>query len=157
MNEICSNVATGRCRGRRLLSGLAILTSSLAVLVCAGCAEIRIGTSKEPIFEMEGLGTAYVTATGVPEYDGTILRANILRGGAHTGEIASASVWPLAELGIGVLGIRARVVMLEAAVGTLLYQPRSSDVSKSAAKEHREPKPKKSEPAPVEDKDKEDL
>lgn len=134
----------------------ASLASLLAAFLFTGCAEIRLGTdSNAPVFEMKGVGTAYATVTEVPPYDGTILRGSIFRGGANTGELASVSIWPLGELGLGLLGIRGRLFAFEGAVGTLFYQPQPPTKQKAGDKEEKPVKPARSKPTREKEKGKE--
>ncbi|HOE95280.1 MAG TPA: hypothetical protein PLS90_15100 [Candidatus Sumerlaeota bacterium] len=94
-------------------------------LVClTGCISLRIGTDNEPPdFKIDGIGSAYATVTDIPAYDGTVVRFDLFRGGANTGELASFYIWPLGGLDLGLLGARLRLLPLEMGAGTLFYQP----------------------------------
>jgi hypothetical protein len=141
-----------RCGG--LCTAFLALVSLLAVVAFTGCAEVRIGTeSGSPKLKVEGLGSAYAGATAIHKYDGTIFRANLLRGGSCEGEIASVSIWPLCQLGVGVVGARMKLLWLDAGAGVLLYQPKAPETVKSSVEEKKKHEKHESE---VDDEDDDD-
>ena len=96
-----------------------------AILLFSGCVSLRVGS--EPGAEASvgaGLVNGYVSVNAIRTYDGDILTMGILPGYGATGELASIDVWPLVGVGIGILGVRAHVLPLEAGVGVLFYHPR---------------------------------
>ncbi len=96
----------------------------VGVLGLAGCVSLEVGTEKSPSrLEMKGLASGYGSLDGLRPYDGKILRFGLLSESERDGEIASIDVWPLAGVGVGVLGARVRLLLLDLGVGTLWYQP----------------------------------
>lgn len=107
---------------RKLCSAGVVLS---AVLLFSGCVSLRVGGGPDAEASVAaGLVNGYVSANAIRPYDGDILTLGILPGYGATGELASIDVWPLAGVGIGFLGARAHVLMLEASLGILFYHPR---------------------------------
>ena len=100
----------------------------VAVLGCAllttGCVKLKLGTDKGPgTWTVEDAGRAYAKYSGIESYNGTIAHARLLSAEHAEGELLSIGIWPLAQLDLGLLGVRAKLLGAEAAAGTLFYRP----------------------------------
>lgn len=96
----------------------------LVLLSTPGCISIRVGTDPDSdAIRMDGIGSAYATASALSEFDGTIFEAGIF-GAARRGEIATLDLWPLFGVGVGLAGVRIRILPFEFAIGTLFYHPK---------------------------------
>ena len=91
-----------------------------------GCMSLRAGLGGEtPSFAIDGVGSAYAAAPGVPAYNGNILTFDLFRERGVPGEWMRLGIWPIGGIDLGLLGIRLRLLPFEAGAGTLFYQPRS--------------------------------
>jgi len=98
--------------------------AAIAVFL-GGCISLKIETQEKPsALKVEGLADGYITMGGLHPYNGTIVDFGLFGEERRRGEILSLDVWPLAGIGVGVLGGRVRVIPLEAGVGILLYDPK---------------------------------
>lgn len=114
------------------------LAAVLIAPLFTGCISLTVGTSKETTgLEMNGPATGFADLNGIRPWDGTILRAHLL----DDGELISLGVWPLAEVGIGLIGARAQVLPLEAGVGMLFYSPEGNKTSAFDAPKSSSDKP----------------
>ena len=92
-----------------------MLAAIIAGVLLTGCVSIEIGPEDSPMrLEWEGLGTAYAAMNGMPEWDGKVASAHLLRG--DEGELAAVEIWPVAEVAVGLLG--AKIHLLPFEVGT---------------------------------------
>lgn len=103
----------------------------LAVACCAllcSCVSVKVGARSEPSrLQFEGLGTAYAAISGIRPYDGTIIRLNVVSEENYDGELAAIEIWPVCELGIGLIGARLHVLPVEIGAGILFYDPAPED------------------------------
>jgi len=98
---------------------------AIAVVLLGGCISLKIGTETRPsCLKMEGLADGYVSLSALHGYNGTILDFGLLNESLRRGEILSLDVWPLAGVGVGVVGARVRVLPMEAGLGVLWYNPK---------------------------------
>jgi hypothetical protein len=103
---------------------IAIVVMALSLLGLSGCV-VQVGTEHgTAVTTIGGLASGYVSLESLPKYDGTIFRFGIFDMGERPGEIASADLWPLAGAAVGIIGARARILMLGAGAGVLWYQPK---------------------------------
>lgn len=98
------------------IAGAALLT---------GCS-LKLGAGVDPPrLQWEGPGAAYICLCGIRPYDGDIIEAHIFGGNPdRPGEVLSLDVWPLAGIGIGVIGARLQILWLEAAAGIFFHHPK---------------------------------
>ena len=104
------------------------MVCAASALLLAGCVSARIGTHTESIddsavMSVAGIVNGHVSLDALPTYDGSVFELGILSDTYGPGEVASIELWPLAGVGIGVVGLRLRVLFLEAALGGLFYHP----------------------------------
>ncbi len=103
---------------------LLILTSmSLMALLMLGCTLQANTLSEAPRLKYQGWGTAFAQMSEIREFDGKLARLRILGKSDQPGELIAMHLWPLGDLDLGLLGIRAKLFVLEAGTGTLLYYP----------------------------------
>jgi hypothetical protein len=104
-------------RRRFSLALLALAASPTACRVSAGCAERpeRIELAGSP-------GVIYATADAWRRWNGKVLEVELFDG-ERDGEFLSIDVGPLAGVGVGFLGLRARLLMLEVGAATLCHDP----------------------------------
>ncbi|MBM4013579.1 MAG: hypothetical protein FJ293_01255 [Planctomycetes bacterium] len=104
-------------RRRRLsLALLAIAATPTACHVHAGAA------SNPDRVEIAGPGVLYATADAWRRWNGNVLEIGLFDG-ERDGELLSIDLGPLAGIGIGVVGLRARLLMLEVGAATLCHDP----------------------------------
>ena len=102
---------------------IAVVLLALGLLAMSGCVT-RVGSEGGVSTEgISGLASGYVTLDALPRYNATIFRFAILDMSYEPGELASVDVWPLAGVGVGLIGAWVRVVTIEAGAGLLWYQP----------------------------------
>jgi hypothetical protein len=95
----------------------------LGLLVTVGCVSLEVGTESTRPPTISTLASAYVGLEGITPYDGTILRIGLWHMDARPGEIFSLDIWPLVGFGVGLVGVRAHVLPVDAGVGVIWYQP----------------------------------
>lgn len=100
-----------------------VVAPVLAALMAAGCVSVRVGTDDPSQIRLAGLATGYATLSALPDYDGTLLKAGTLGHADRDGEIVAVDLWPIAGVGVGLVGLRLRLLALETAVGSLFYHP----------------------------------
>lgn len=100
---------------------LIIMALACAVLAC-GCAA-DIGTDEYRAPGISTIASAYVGLEGIKPYDGNIIHIGLWDMDERPGEIASFDLWPLFGVGIGIVGVRAHVLPVDAGVGAIWYQP----------------------------------
>jgi hypothetical protein len=111
----------------KIIAGVA---SAALVAWLGGCISLKVGTETPPsCLKIEGLADGYVTLSALHDYNGTILEFGLLNESLRKGEILSLDVWPLAGVGVGVVGARVRVLPLEAGLGVLWYNPKPQAAS----------------------------
>ncbi len=99
-----------------------MLAAIIAGVLLTGCVSIEIGPEDSPMrLEWEGLGTAYAAMNGMPEWDGKVASAHLLRG--DEGELAAVEIWPVAEVAVGLLGAKIHLLPFEVGAGILAYEP----------------------------------
>ena len=94
-----------------------------ALLLSCSCINLRVGPDEE-FFRMKGLANVHGTLGGLNDWDGTFLDIGLFTNRRGRGELLSVELGPLAGFGVGLVGARARVLLLEIGVGTLFYNPR---------------------------------
>lgn len=95
-----------------------------AMLWASGCMTVRLGTNSDRnMIEMNGLGSAYATLSGIESYDGTIIEAHLIDSPGQTGELIGLKIWPLGEAGAGLVGARLKLLPLDLGAGILFYEP----------------------------------
>ena len=92
-------------------------------LLAGACTSFDVGTEGDVALEYEGILDGYVTADGIPEYDGTLLHAGLLGSAAREGELVSVDLWPLGGVGVGLFGVRLQILPLDIGLGTLFFAP----------------------------------
>jgi hypothetical protein len=104
---------------------LAFMTAVLAA--ASGCS-LKVGTRNgehsNTALRMRGLVNGYVSVDALRPYDGNILELGVLGASTRHGEIVSVDVWPLVGIGVGVVGVRTRVLVFETGIGVLFYDPK---------------------------------
>lgn len=112
-----------------------------SVLFETGCMTLKVGTDNgSPPLEVSGLADGYVSLNGIRPYDETIVQASILNWSSRPGELASLDVWPLAGLGVGLVGARFQLLFLDVGLGALIYRPKTpswKDTEEPEKKEHQ--------------------
>ncbi len=98
-----------------------ILALLIALILLPGCS-LRLG-SNDNALQLDGLASAYATASAWPEYDGTFFRLGLLGEDCEEDEVITLDVWPLFGVGVGIAGARVRVLPFEVAAGVLFYDP----------------------------------
>ena len=97
----------------------------VAATALSGCISVRVDAGGgAPNVRSSGLVDGYLTASALRKFDGVILSVGVLGSNTRPGEIVSADIWPLAGVGLGLVGCRARLMPFEAGVGVLGYCPR---------------------------------
>ncbi len=102
------------------------LLAPLAALACAapGCVHMSAGFEQSPDrFEIDGPGVIYATADAWPRWNGNLIELGLLTESERDGELLSLDVWPLFGFGVGIVGARVRVLMLEFGAATLFHDP----------------------------------
>ena len=94
------------------------------LLLAPGCISFRLTAEDNPSLKASGLGTAYVGYSGFDEWDGSIIKLGLLGGEGRAGEVFSFDIWPLGGIGVGLAGVRVRVLPIEMGAGALFYKPR---------------------------------
>ena len=103
---------------------LSLALAAVCIGLVPGCLSVTIGTEDNPKrFQMEGLATAYVAASQLHGYNGKILEFGLFKDTKRDGEIVSLDIWPLAGIGLGIVGARVRVLPIEIGAGALFYKP----------------------------------
>ena len=117
----------------------------LGCLGLSGCLTLKVGAKSEPPqIKARGLVNAHFTATGFEPYGGHVLKAGLFGDSNRAGEIVSLDVWPIAGVGVGLVGARVRLLPLEMGVGVLGYDPKPvvkvvDEQKKEATAEPQEP------------------
>jgi hypothetical protein len=94
-------------------------------LLLAGCAGSQWGPAHAPKdWDYEGLLNGYASTNDLRDYDGTIVQADLISHRQPGGEVLNLDVWPIAGIGIGLLGVRAHIGPLGAGIGTLFHDPK---------------------------------
>jgi hypothetical protein len=93
------------------------------LLLLPACVSVRVGPDDE-FFRVRGLAHAHASVNGLDDYDGSLLDIGILTNTRGRGELVSVEVGPLAGVGVGLFGARARVLPLELGAGVGFYDPR---------------------------------
>ncbi|GEM_PF-1399317 len=105
---------------RRFIYAIVVLT----LFFTTGCISLRIGTSPgRPGAQVSGLVNGYATLDGLHRYNGTIFQFGLFDMSERPGEILSADLWPIAGFGVGLVGARIRILMLDMGLGVLWYDP----------------------------------
>lgn len=109
---------------------------TVGVLALTGCS-VSIGHRKDTetgTVEMRGIVNGYASINGLSEWDGDVIEASVLK--FRRGEIVQVEVWPIVGVGVGVAGLRLRVLPLEVGIGALFYHPRPPGAGKRQAVDH---------------------
>ena len=108
-----------------------------------GCVSVKAGTDEGGSgLHISGLVDGYISLDGFRPYDGTILEFGLLNS-ARRGEVVSFDLWPLFGFGVGIVGVRTRVLLLDVGVGALFYDPHAPP---PASEEPEEAEPVEEEP-----------
>lgn len=100
-------------------------TVACAALLATGCVSLQVGTAPTPArLQVSGLASGYVSLAGLRPYDGTILDMGLFNMAERPGELVSLDLWPVFGFGVGVVGARAHLLMLDVGLGVLWYQPK---------------------------------
>ncbi len=98
------------------LLGLLVILNGCSVTV-AHNGDVESGT-----VEMDGIVNGYASIHGLSEWDGNVVDVGVLE--FKRGEIAHVEIWPLVGVGVGVAGVRLRVLPFEVGIGSLGYHPK---------------------------------
>lgn len=105
-----------------LLTGLVLVLTVLST----GCTTLGMGPKHfQRKFNFEAAIGGYASVREVRSYDGEILQIDLMSNRQQPGEIVNVDIWPLAGVGVGVLGVRAHLVIFGAGLGSLFYVPES--------------------------------
>lgn len=105
-----------------------VLLAAFCCVWLSSCVSVKVGARSEPSrLQFEGLGTAYAAISGIRPYDGTIIRINVVSEENGDGELAAIEIWPLCEMGIGLVGARLHILPVEIGAGILFYDPAPED------------------------------
>jgi hypothetical protein len=128
----------------RIVAGIA--TGTMVALL-TGCISLKIGTDTQPpSLRMSGLVNGYASAAALHPYNGTILNFGLFSKAERRGEFLSLDVWPLAGVGVGVVGARVRVLPLELGLGVLWYDPKPEAIPPEKSKVEKAPSAPKETP-----------
>ena len=98
------------------LLGLLVILNGCSVTV-AHNGDVESGTVK-----MDGIVNGYASIHGLSEWDGNVVDIGVLK--FKRGEIVHVEIWPLVGVGVGVAGVRLRVLPFEVGIGSLSYHPK---------------------------------
>ena len=105
---------------------LGMLLAMVATAALTGCLSLELEVEAENgELEMEGLANGFAGLDGIRPWDGTLMELNTFGECDSDGEIISLGVWPLTEVGVGLVGARVQILPVELGVGTLFYEPES--------------------------------
>ena len=105
------------------------------VILLTGCVSLTVGAKKSPLrLEADGLGTAYASVKGIHPYNGDILKFGLLDEADGSDDIVSLKLWPLFDVGVGMVGARLQVLPLAVGAGTLFYDPSPANPAKDKCK-----------------------
>lgn len=100
------------------------LTLLAALTAATGCLSVKVGAEADhAVISASGLVSGYLSFNALPPYQGEVIDLGILAGTGRAWELAHLDVWPVGGIGLGLVGFRARLLMVEAALGTLIYHP----------------------------------
>ena len=100
----------------------------IGTLLLTSCLSLEIKAKDKPLrLNMEGLASGYASYSGIRPWNGTLVDLGLLRNTRQDNELVSVEIWPLLDVGVGLVGMRAKVLPFEAGLGTLAYQPRPHD------------------------------
>ena len=103
----------------------------LGCFLLSSCVSLRLGAD-DRFLEMKGLLNVHGSIDGLNSWDGeTLLDFGLFTNTQGRAEIVSLELGPLAGVGVGIVGARARVLPLEIGVGTLFYNPRRTKAEMS--------------------------
>lgn len=85
-----------------------------------GCIHLHVSAGRGRLVEMHGLARAHVALTHLMPYRGRILDLETFEGD----DLVALELWPLADLGVGFVGVRAKLLYLDAGAGILGYDAR---------------------------------
>jgi len=110
-------------RQQRIVTSLRRAVLAACVVAVSGCGSIDLKPVKDrAVAQLTGPLSGYFSTEGLAWHD-KIFSAGLISGTARSGELASIDIWPLGGFGIGLSGIRARILALEGALGTGLSPP----------------------------------
>lgn len=102
----------------------AIVACVLSAVLLTGCVSIRVGTEKNPSrLQVKGLATGFVSLDGFQHYSGTILKFGLLSESEGPSEVASVELWPVMNVGVGLVGARIQLLPIHVGLGVLWYKP----------------------------------
>lgn len=96
-----------------------------AFLLCfllSSCVAIEIGSDRDTL-EARGVFRLYASVDGFHQWSGRLLDFGLFTSRGNRDEIVSLEVGPIASVGVGLVGARARVLPFEIGVGSLFYDP----------------------------------
>ena len=104
----------------RRLTALALLAGAFLPVGC----RVTAGVDENPDrIEIDGPGVIYATADAWPRWNGNVIEIGLFNEAERDGEFLSLDVWPIAGVGFGFFGVRARLLMLEVGAATLCHDP----------------------------------
>lgn len=136
-------------------AGRSVLLAGVLVMA-AGCMNIQVQGPTEPepgkelrVLRLDGgkLISSFVAVGKIPDWSGTLL--DVGRGSPQRGEVVSVDLWPILGLGVGIAGVRLRVLPFEVGIGTLFYDPRATVKGFEKEENGEEGKAATRSPAPV--------
>ena len=115
-----------------------------------GCLSFSVGVEKNPPeIKSTGIVSTHLALDDIRPFNGKLIEGGVLSGGQRWGNLVSLDIWPVGGLGLGLLGVRMKLLFLEAGVGFFGYdaQPRDFPIRgrKTEAPEAKKPE-KKSHP-----------
>ena len=107
---------------------LKCMMACVCLVMLTGCLSLQIKANERPLrLDMEGLASGYVSYSGIRPWDGTIVDFGLLSNAKQDNELISLEVWPLVEVGAGLVGMRLKVLPIDMGLGVLFYQPQPHD------------------------------
>ncbi|MSR46295.1 MAG: hypothetical protein EXS13_04415 [Planctomycetes bacterium] len=104
----------------RRLTAFALLAGAFLPVGC----RVTAGVDENPDrIEVDGPGVIYATADAWPRWNGNVFELGLFNEAERDGEFLSLDVWPIAGVGFGFLGVRARLLMLEVGAATFCHDP----------------------------------
>jgi len=89
-----------------------------------GCTSFTVNADKNPPqVKSKGLVNAYFACNGIRPFDRRIIEAGVFSDSDRWGNVASLDVWPIAGIGISLIGARVKLLPFELGLGILGYDP----------------------------------
>lgn len=104
------------------------MMACVGLIMMTGCVSLEIKAQDCPLrLDMDGLASGHASYSGIRSWDGSLVNIGLLGNSRQNNELASVELWPLIDVGVGVVGVRAKVLAFELGLGMLAYQPKPQD------------------------------